>query len=792
MITDFHNVSLDTFISLGAKVEIKFMTQVHSMREGEEERVGMWQDPLRTYNFSPALRDQADLSYIIDFYRARLGNRYTFKILDPTDYQATAQHFGNADGVRTQFQLCKNYNSGIPGDTHTYIRPIFLPNSPIQIFGDTIPITSGFTVDYTTGTGIVTFTTPPAGLLSLTWTGTFYTPVNFIIEKLPTSVENFEQFDTPITAIERRATALETILQESEIPDFVEARFPEPYAERSSIGPGVNAVVINSDSGEMERVTHVTEPKVSFIISKEYRNKLDMETILHFFLCRKGRLSGFRMKDITDFQCLDEHVIGTGNGVLTTFQLIKNYISGAFVQQRNITKPVVSTCVVYINSVAASPQPTINPATGVVTFATPPTGTISWTGTYDVPTRFDSDILSISIPSGFDFYDIESIGFIEIMNTLPTVVYNNPQPFSTIVTGCALPALQDFKAVDYYVQFSSGGSAATLYPFSTDPLFFSKMASWYNSITVGFVISHVPQDANKRTLFSHRAPGQITSLELSNFGMKTKSISILGYDGSILLENGFDSLTGYFLNPLPQIPEGGTFSQVSSSEDDDMHLYVMTFAYHGRLYLSGSSYGSRTFSEHGHSIATATSDPPGITPYLIVGAKNYGLYYLEREWDKYNVDSFNNCAIGGKAIFPASALVADHFGGRLYEMVIWISGSRAATFNTVSIGHEYLLRYWLGQYGNEFTTPTIPPFQGYPYWRADPDTMELNINSVEKWKPAYVNNPRFGNVGFSWYQPNTDGLATGRPTVNAVAAIDRPKVRNPIKLYNGREIFKGG
>ena len=56
---------------------------------------------------------------------------------------------------------------------------------------------------------------------------------------------------------------------------------------------------------------------------------------------------------------------------------------------------------VYLDTVLLGTQPTIDYTRGIATFASPVSvGTYNWTGCFDVPVRFDSDIPALS----YDFY----------------------------------------------------------------------------------------------------------------------------------------------------------------------------------------------------------------------------------------------------------------------------------------------------------------------------------------------------------------------------------------------------
>lgn len=121
--------------------------------------------------------------------------------------------------------------------------------------------------------------------------------------------------------------------------------------------------------------------------------------MLNFFYVRRGKAYGFRFKDWVDYQLTAEN-IGTGNGVLTAFQITKTYTDAGGSYVRNIYKPV-SGIAVYLNGVlqTITTHYTINLSTGVITFVTPPSAAVAVTvtGEFDVPVRFDTDSLDVTL-----------------------------------------------------------------------------------------------------------------------------------------------------------------------------------------------------------------------------------------------------------------------------------------------------------------------------------------------------------------------------------------------------------
>ena len=100
-------------------------------------------------------------------------------------------------------------------------------------------------------------------------------------------------------------------------------------------------------------------------------------------------------------------MIGTGDGATTAFQLVKRYASGSQTWERTITKPVVGSVTVAIDGVEQTTGWSVDTTTGLITFTTAPaTGaTITAGFEFDVPVRFDTDTLDVTL-------DIERLGSI--------------------------------------------------------------------------------------------------------------------------------------------------------------------------------------------------------------------------------------------------------------------------------------------------------------------------------------------------------------------------------------------
>lgn len=198
---------------------------------------------------------------------------------------------------------------------------------------------------------------------------------------------------------------------------FDEVRFPVHISDGSSGGPRFLTEVVVVDSGAERRTVSWAEERGRWNAATGVAEQADLALLASFFRARRGRARGFRWKDWADYT---SHVegdlppamtaqgaqrLGQGNGSATTFQLIKVYGDAGAGYVRTIRKPVAGTVQVWTGTASAPTGAaagwTINTATGLVTFTTPPaSGVWIWAGfEFDVPARFDTDELSVRMES---------------------------------------------------------------------------------------------------------------------------------------------------------------------------------------------------------------------------------------------------------------------------------------------------------------------------------------------------------------------------------------------------------
>jgi uncharacterized protein (TIGR02217 family) len=196
---------------------------------------------------------------------------------------------------------------------------------------------------------------------------------------------------------------------------FHEVRFPDNISRGARGGPERRTQIVELASGDEERNASWANSRRRYDVAYGIRRADDLAAVVAFFEARNGRLHGFRFKDWGDHKsCLPsqtpaptDQAIGTGDGAMTTFQLVKRYASGSQTWVRKITKPVAGTVRVALDGAEQLSGWTVDTTTGVLTFDTAPAAGVAITAgfAFDVPVRFDTDVLDVTL-------DLERLGSI--------------------------------------------------------------------------------------------------------------------------------------------------------------------------------------------------------------------------------------------------------------------------------------------------------------------------------------------------------------------------------------------
>jgi len=200
------------------------------------------------------------------------------------------------------------------------------------------------------------------------------------------------------------------------INNFIERRFPVDISYGSSGGPEYYTEVLSTTNGNEIRSSKIYNARMKFNITTGVQNKQQVENIIHFFRCCKGRKIAFRYKDWGDFYGKNERVKIVDNN---TFQLIKTYyVDHDITEERIITKPVENSVRIRINDqIISDTQLKINYNTGRVTLLNHIIDQINTKITadfeFDVPVRFDTDYLPVTMEN-YTFCSLPNIELVEV------------------------------------------------------------------------------------------------------------------------------------------------------------------------------------------------------------------------------------------------------------------------------------------------------------------------------------------------------------------------------------------
>ncbi len=207
--------------------------------------------------------------------------------------------------------------------------------------------------------------------------------------------------------------------------NFHEERFPSNLSLGSVGGPERRTEIVTLNSGFEERNTPWEHSRRRYDAGLAMRSLDDLGSAIAFFEARRGPLFGFRWKDWADFKscapssdpAFGDQVIGIGDGQSIAFQLVKTYQSGAESYTRSISKPVLSSVLASVdaNEVIEGQDFDCEYTTGVLTFYLAPAAGEQITAgfTFDVPVRFETDRLEVSV-AGFAAGDIPSVPVVEV------------------------------------------------------------------------------------------------------------------------------------------------------------------------------------------------------------------------------------------------------------------------------------------------------------------------------------------------------------------------------------------
>jgi len=142
-----------------------------------------------------------------------------------------------------------------------------------------------------------------------------------------------------------------------------------------------------------------TYPRYKYVMNSGYLRTgaafQDYQTLIGFFNSGGGRNSPFQFDDPTDDTAPTNQLFGTGDGVTTSFQLVRAF--GGYVEPVFAVNTITN---INLNGVPMTPAGnwTVSPK-GVVTFnVAPSNGTVlTWNGTFLWFCRWDADNIDLSM-----------------------------------------------------------------------------------------------------------------------------------------------------------------------------------------------------------------------------------------------------------------------------------------------------------------------------------------------------------------------------------------------------------
>ena len=198
---------------------------------------------------------------------------------------------------------------------------------------------------------------------------------------------------------------------------FHEVRFPTEVSYGAIGGPRFSTTVQILNSGHEQRNINWAQARREYNVDLRPSRGSEWTAVLDFFHARRGRAYGFRLKDFADC-VMPQQSVGTGDGTTTAFQVFKRYVDDDLLAppyDRELTKIVGGSAAAFLDDAPQGSGWSIDTAMGIMTFDSAPDVDvdIAISCEFDVPVRFDTDLMQAAIP-GPDIHHWQSIKLVEI------------------------------------------------------------------------------------------------------------------------------------------------------------------------------------------------------------------------------------------------------------------------------------------------------------------------------------------------------------------------------------------
>jgi uncharacterized protein (TIGR02217 family) len=181
-------------------------------------------------------------------------------------------------------------------------------------------------------------------------------------------------------------------------------------------GPGFDTTVLTGPTGIETRVINQTVSRGKWTAAFGMQIRSFWDPIMTLMLTQRGQGYGFKFKDYFD-NTVSGQILGTGNGVITDFQIIKVFNSGVRTYTQNTYLPDPTSLVVTVNGVPSVAY-TLQPG-GIIRFTVAPaSGSIAVTCGFFKAVRFAEDHQEMSFfmaANGLELAEIPAVTLIEVL-----------------------------------------------------------------------------------------------------------------------------------------------------------------------------------------------------------------------------------------------------------------------------------------------------------------------------------------------------------------------------------------
>ena len=210
--------------------------------------------------------------------------------------------------------------------------------------------------------------------------------------------------------------------EEDGVEAFHDVRFPLDVGFDAVGGPEFQTQVAMLASGHEQRNQAWAQARLSYDAGLGVRSEQDLVTLTRFFRGRRGRAFAFRFRDPMDWMSAGpgeapratDQLLGVGDGMQLSFQLVKRYGDAGAEEVRRISRPEPGSVRVSVAGVELFDGWQLLAGGRLVFDEAPPIGAAVRAGyAFDVPVRFASDRLDVSL-SGVRSGEAPSVPLVEV------------------------------------------------------------------------------------------------------------------------------------------------------------------------------------------------------------------------------------------------------------------------------------------------------------------------------------------------------------------------------------------